>query len=465
MGAARQWPGDYDEQTAALRAGVESVQAGLEAELARTEESLAITRVALALRQAVLLDTELQLAQIMNYRRALGIANRANLGQVAADRGPGSESEVEVDPRPSSESEVEVDPRPTSESGGVTAATRTHAGPPRPTRDEIEAAPTTPRKTRGGVSRLLGRAVWLLLLALGIAALVVFALSRPWEGENGRVADEAPSLAGLAEATRGAPEPHHAGWKLVWHDEFDEATCPDRSKWGFERGFVRNEELQWYQPDNASCHHGVLVIEARRADKPNPNYRPETTDWRRSRPSADYTSASITSERSFTYGRFETFARIDTRQGSLPAFWTLGTALRRDPNAWPQSGEVDIMQYYRNTVLANVCKPKRGHCAWSSASQSLASLGGEEWANRFHVWAMEWSPRKIDLFLDDKLVNHVPVRALGAGDRNPYLHKPAYLLLSQAIGGENGGDPTNTTFPVRFEVDYVRVYERAHGGG
>jgi hypothetical protein len=44
-------------------------------------------------------------------------------------------------------------------------------------------------------------------------------------------------------------------------------------------------------------------------------------------------------------------------------------------------------------------------------------------------------------------------------------HKPAYLLLSQAIGGENGGGPTNTTFPIRFEVDYVRVYKRANDGG
>jgi hypothetical protein len=73
---------------------------------------------------------------------------------------------------------------------------------------------------------------------------------------------------------------------------------------------------------------------------------------------------------------------------------------------------------------------------------------------------MEWGARKIDLFLDGKRVNHFPVDTLGAGDRNPYLDKPAFLLLSQAIGGENGGDPTNTTFPVRFAVDYVRVYQR-----
>ena len=39
--------------------------------------------------------------------------------------------------------------------------------------------------------------------------------------------------------------------------------------------------------------------------------------------------------------------------------------------------------------------------------------------------------------------------------------KPESLLLSRAIGGANGGDPSGTEFPVRFEVNYVRVYGRA----
>jgi serine acetyltransferase/beta-glucanase (GH16 family) len=311
------------------------------------------------------------------------------------------------------------------------------------------------------------RRSWLFVIVLTIMALVVLAVVSLREGANGGRAGggEAPPLASLAAATGDAPGRHRAGWRLAWHDEFNQARCPDRAKWGFERGFVRNEELQWYQPQNASCHDGVLVIEARRADRPNPNYRPDSTDWRQSRASASYTSASMTSKAAFTYGRFEMFARIDTRQGSSPAFWTLGRAFRRNPNAWPQSGEVDIMEYDRNTVLANVCKPKRSECGWSSTRQSLPSLGGEAWANEFHLWAMEWSARKIDLFLDGKLVNHFSVGALGAGDRNPYLNKPAYLLLSQAIGGENGGDPTNTSFPIRFAVDYVRVYQRGAGGG
>ncbi len=36
----------------------------------------------------------------------------------------------------------------------------------------------------------------------------------------------------------------------------------------------------------------------------------------------------------------------------------------------------------------------------------------------------------------------------------------AYMLVNLAIGGQNGGDPSGTTFPARYEVDYVRVFQK-----
>src|SRR5258708_34963288 len=93
-------------------------------------------------------------------------------------------------------------------------------------------------------------------------------------------------------------------------------------------------------------------------------------------------------------------ARIDTRLGSWPAFWTLGTAI--DRVGWPECGEVDIMEYYTGTVLANVCHgvgPKAEQ-RWSNVKLPLAKLGGEEWAKRFHTWTMEWDETTIRLLLD-----------------------------------------------------------------
>jgi hypothetical protein len=43
-------------------------------------------------------------------------------------------------------------------------------------------------------------------------------------------------------------------------DEFDKDGAPNPVNWGFEHGFVRNRDLQWYQPDNATVSHGLLTI-------------------------------------------------------------------------------------------------------------------------------------------------------------------------------------------------------------
>ena len=98
-----------------------------------------------------------------------------------------------------------------------------------------------------------------------------------------------------------------AGYTLAWADEFNKDGLPDPNNWVYENGFERNEELQWYQPDNAVCKDGLLVIEARRERKPNPNYDPNSNSWRRNRQFIEYTSSCVKTigRHSWTFGRFE----------------------------------------------------------------------------------------------------------------------------------------------------------------
>ncbi len=69
------------------------------------------------------------------------------------------------------------------------------------------------------------------------------------------------------------------GWHLIWNDEFDGDGRPDSTKWGYEQGFVRNDEPQWYAPENAFQRDGHLVIEARPANFPCPAYQEGNRNW------------------------------------------------------------------------------------------------------------------------------------------------------------------------------------------
>jgi beta-glucanase (GH16 family) len=102
-------------------------------------------------------------------------------------------------------------------------------------------------------------------------------------------------------------------YELAWADEFNKDGAPDASKWSYEKGFVRNEELQWYQPENARCENGLLIIEGRRETKPNPGYDSLSSSWRKNRKNIEYTSACLITKdkKTWQYGRFVLRARID----------------------------------------------------------------------------------------------------------------------------------------------------------
>jgi beta-glucanase (GH16 family) len=264
-----------------------------------------------------------------------------------------------------------------------------------------------------------------------------------------------------AEEAVSKPNLPSSGWKLVWSDEFEKDGRPDPGNWNYEAGFARNREHQWYQPDNARCEKGLLIIEGRRERKPNPNFKSNSSDWKSSREYADYTSASLITKgrHHWQYGRFEMRGRIDTRLGLWPAFWTLGI-----DGQWPSNGEIDIMEYYRGMLLANVAwgTEKRFVAKWDDLKKPITEFNDPDWSKKFHVWRMDWDEKAIQLYVDDILLNTTELKDTFNKDtegKNPF-HQPHYIILNLAIGGTNGGDPSKTDFPARFEVDYVRVYQK-----
>jgi len=258
------------------------------------------------------------------------------------------------------------------------------------------------------------------------------------------------------------------GWKLVWSDEFNGSGAPDPAVWNFEHGFVRNHEDQWYQSENAFQEGGLLIIEARKEHKPNPTYQAGSQNWGRSREFIEYTSACITSSRkkTFLYGRLEVKAKIPVAGGSWPAIWTLGSGME-----WPSCGEIDVMEYYRiggvPHILANAAwgNDRQWGSVWNSKKIPYRHFTDKDphWADKFHVWRMDWDESFLRIYLDDELLNEVDLTTTINGSRgrgeNPFK-KPQYILLNLALGGDNGGKIDDSAFPMRYEIDYVRIYEK-----
>lgn len=260
-------------------------------------------------------------------------------------------------------------------------------------------------------------------------------------------------------------------YRLVWSDEFDVDGSPSKD-WTYERGFVRNQELQWYQADNAYVKDGCLVIEGRREHRKNPNYEAGSNDWRKNREFIEYTSSCLTTRLSqqFLYGRFEVRAKIPVASGSWPAIWLLGNKWE-----WPQNGEIDMMEYYikdgQPSILANACwgATERWKAVWDSVVMPFTHFTENDpaWADKFHIWRMDWDKDFIRLYLDDELLNEIDLsQTINGGyqgnTENPFSNTipgfKHYLLLNLAIGS-NGGEPDISQFPLRYLIDYIRVYQ------
>lgn len=249
-------------------------------------------------------------------------------------------------------------------------------------------------------------------------------------------------------------------YSLVWNDEFDIDGTLDSTKWGYEYGFVRNQELQWYQPQNTYVKDGILTIVGKREEVLNPNFEKNSDDWRMYRQYASYTSACVvtTGIHSWLYGRFEIKARFPAVKGAWPAIWFRGDKTQRP---WPLCGEIDLFEYFRiddvPTILANACWGKE---EWDASYTPISHFLEKDidWENKFHIWVMDWTKDYIRLYLDNELLNEIDLsETINPDGINPF-HLPQHLLINLAIG-RIGESPENTIFPVFYEIDYVRIYQ------
>ena len=249
------------------------------------------------------------------------------------------------------------------------------------------------------------------------------------------------------------------GWELVWNDEFDGDAIDDQ-KWNkllWRPGWVNNE-LQAYtdRDTNVFVQDGNLVIQA----LIEPGFF--GTDYTGTTYTADYTSGRLNTagKGEWTYGRFDTRAKLPKGIGSWPAIWMLGSNI--STVGWPHCGEIDIMEHVgfdEGNIHASIHTTDYNHV---NGTQKSGQVIIPTATDSFHVYSLEWDSTYIRYLVDDEPYFFIYNDSNGDEDKWPF-NKPQYIILNLAVGGDWGGaegiDPS--VFPMEMKVDYVRVFEKS----
>ncbi len=262
-------------------------------------------------------------------------------------------------------------------------------------------------------------------------------------------------FGGCAASAEKVEVPQLDGYTLLWNDEFSGKEL-DTAIWNYEPhepGWT-NSELQEYttSTDNVFLKNGKLVIKAIKTQKDGGDY---------------YTSGKVTSQnkKDFTYGKVVVSAKVPEGQGLWPAIWMMP----KDESfygQWPKCGEIDIMEVLGSNVSTAYGTVHYGEP--HAEQQGTYTLESGTFADSFHEYSVEWEPGEMRFYIDGNLYHTVNdwFTAVDGEDEKPYpapFNQPFFVQMNLAVGGTWPGNPDETTDfkKSEFEVDYVRVYQKA----
>ncbi|SDP82273.1 Glycosyl hydrolases family 16 [Mucilaginibacter sp. OK268] len=250
--------------------------------------------------------------------------------------------------------------------------------------------------------------------------------------------------------------------KLVWAEEFNYKGLPDKNKWAYENGFVRNNEPQYYTTsrlENCRVEDGMLVIETRKEEYPNAKYKAGSENWFEKDQFAHYTSASLITQgkADWQYGRVEVRAKVPGGAGSWPAIWMLGA--NHGQTKWPDCGEIDIMEYLGRDPSKVYGTVHYADSLDKYQHQGESPVVGVP-ADGFHIYALEWYPDRLEFYYDNLKYMVFDIKKAQQKQGNIF-QKRFYLLLNLALGhqGSWAGPFSDNLLPLKYYVDYVRVYQ------
>ena len=246
------------------------------------------------------------------------------------------------------------------------------------------------------------------------------------------------------------------GYHLVWSDEFDGDEL-NQADWNYEvhePGWV-NEELQSYVADSryASVKDSILTIQPVKTVNPDG--------------SVSYVSGRVNTQgkHDYRYGWFEARVQVPKGKGFLPAFWMMPKE-EDYYGPWPKCGEIDIMEVKGDQT--DRCYGTLHFGEPHEQRQGFRDIKGPDYAEDYHVYAVEYEPGKITWYVDGEEYYSTGdwFSAVEGEEKRPWpapFNQEFHVILNVAVGGVWPGDPDpDLVFDesTAMKVDYVRIFQK-----
>ena len=128
---------------------------------------------------------------------------------------------------------------------------------------------------------------------------------------------------------------------------------------------------------------------------------------------------------------------------------------------WPASGEVDILEnvgYEPGRCVASAHTARRNGRRGNHARRATTVPDAHD---AFHVFALEWEPTELRVFVDAKCYFRLARGPTAAeGEEWPFC-RPFHVIINIAVGGSWGGRRgiDDDAFPATMEVKFVKVFQ------
>lgn len=247
-------------------------------------------------------------------------------------------------------------------------------------------------------------------------------------------------------------------WRCVLSDEFDGSRL-DLTRWtvmttaptGFSSGIPPAYACYLYDPRTLSVAGGYLQLSVVKLDDEIQCGGPAA------QPTEYIGGAVSTKDRlAQAYGRYEIRARFPTSEDSGLQSSLILTP--DDPAYGLSSGEIDIAEYFSawpDRVIPHVRYEHPGDDPTETSDTCTV-----ENPDQFHRYALQWTPRRIDITIDGRRCVSTTWSKGTELERPAPFDQPFVLTIFQALGASAAEfdleDPPD--LPATMQVDYVHIW-------